>query len=73
MVKAIQEATTNWETSAMGVGAILTAVGAAITAMFDGNPDTHVNWSLLLPAVMAGIGLIRSRDANKTSRQSGAE
>lgn len=63
----------NWKTSLNGFGVILAAVGAAMIAAFDGNPETVVDWNVVVLAVLTGIGLIKARDWDKTSKQSGAK
>jgi hypothetical protein len=63
----------SWKTTAMGIGAILTAVGSAMTAAFDADPATVPDITVLVSAVMAGLGLIMARDNNVTSEQAGAK
>ena len=62
----------SWKTTVAGVGSILTAVGNALSAMFDGNDATNPDWALVAAAVMAGIGLISARDNKVTSEEAGA-
>lgn len=64
---------TNWMTSLAGIGAILGAVGVYLVALSDGDPTTVPNILVTWTAIVTGIGLIFTRDANKTSKQSGAE
>lgn len=61
----------SWETTIAGIGAILVAIGGAATAYFDGDPATVVDWEVTLAAIVAGIGLIRARDNNKSSEAVG--
>ena len=63
----------SWKTTLSGVGAIITALGAALNALTDGNPDTAVNLSTTITAIMVGIGLIMARDNNKSSEDVGAK
>jgi hypothetical protein len=53
----------NRNTTIAGIGAILVAVGAMLTAMFDGNANTVPDFPSSIAAVIAGIGLIFARDA----------
>ncbi len=63
----------NWKTTGAGVAAILVAVSAALTAFTDGDPATNIDFASLLAAVIAGVGLICARDADKTSEAIGAK
>lgn len=63
---------TSWKTTAGGVAAILAAVGGAITALTDGNPSTNPDWSTVIAAVTAGLGLLFARDHNVSSEEAGA-
>lgn len=65
--------TKSWKTSAAGIGAILVAIGSAITAMFDGDPSTVADWGAVVAAIIAGIGLIAARDNDKSSETVGAK
>lgn len=62
----------SWKTSLAGIAAILTAGGAALTAITDGNPSTEPDYAALIAAVMAGIGLLFARDNGVTSEEAGA-
>lgn len=59
-------------TTLTGIAAILTAGGAALTALSDGDPLTSPDWASLIAACIAGLGLIWARDNNVTSEQAGA-
>lgn len=63
----------SWKTSAAGIGAILVAVGSALTAMFDADPATIPDWGAVVAAVIAGIGLLAARDNNVSSEDAGAK
>lgn len=54
---------TNYKTTLAGIGAILVAVGCALKALFDNDPNTNIDLSQLLIAVTAGIGLVMAKDA----------
>lgn len=62
----------SWKTTVAGVAAILTAVGSALTAMFDNDPATVMDIGATVAAIMAGVGLILARDNDKSSEDVGA-
>lgn len=59
----------SWKTTVAGIGAILAALGPALSATFDGNPQTNADWSAVIAAIVAGVGLIFARDNNVTSEE----
>ena len=63
----------SWKTTVTGIAAILTAVGAALTAVFDADPATNIDIATTVSAVMAGLGLIFARDNGVTSEDVGAK
>ena len=63
----------SWKTTVSGIGAILAAVGGAMTALFDGNAATNPDWTAVIAAVVAGFGLIFARDNKVTSEDAGAK
>ena len=63
----------SWKTTLAGVAAILTAVGAALTAAFDSDPATNIDIAVLLASVLAGVGLIMARDNDKSSEAVGTK
>lgn len=50
-------------TTIAGIGAILVAVGAALSAYFDADPATTVDFATTVAAIIAGIGLIMAKDS----------
>lgn len=54
----------NRKTTLAGIGAILVAVGAAMKALFDGDPSTTFDLTSTVTAISAGIGLILAKDAS---------
>ena len=54
----------NKKTTLAGIGAILIAVGAALKALFDGDPATNLDITATVTAISAGIGLILAKDAS---------
>lgn len=63
----------SWRTTAAGIGAILIAVGGALSATFDNDPTTVADWSAVIAAAIAGFGLIFARDNKVSSEQAGVK
>jgi hypothetical protein len=55
----------DWKTTSAGIAAILVAVGAALKALADNDPNTVPDIGACIAAVMAGIGLILAKDSPK--------
>lgn len=64
---------TSWKTTAAGVSAVIAAVAGALNLMFDANPNTNPDWTALIAAVTAGIGLVMARDNDKSSEEVSAK
>lgn len=60
----------SWKTTLAGVCAIVAALAGAGADLAAGH---SVNLAALLPAIMAGVGLIAARDNGVTSEQAGAK
>lgn len=65
--------TKSWRTTLAGAGVFLTALGAALSAQFDGDPATIPMWGMVMTAAIMAIGLIVSRDSNVSSEAAGAK
>lgn len=63
----------SWKTTVAGIGGILAAVGGALALLFDGKPDTNPDWTAVIAAVTAGVGLILARDNDKSSEDVNAK
>ena len=55
----------NRNTTIAGIGAILVAVGGVLIAWFDGDATTTPDFATAIAAVVAGVVLIKARDAEK--------
>lgn len=62
----------SWRTSGAGIAAIVTALAGAASVLLDADPATVPDWTAIVAAVMAGLGLLFARDDKVTSEQSGA-
>ena len=60
----------SWRTSLAGIGGIVAAVGGAVKAQFDGDPNTVPDWNTVV-TLMLGIGLLFARDNKVSSEQAG--
>lgn len=58
----------NRNTTVAGVGAILVAVGAMLTALFDGDAATVPDYASAVAAIIAGVGLILAKDAKEPKK-----
>ena len=63
MKKTVLLAQINWKTTILGIGVIITAVGTALQAAFDGDASTVVNYSSLFAEIQIGLALILARDS----------
>ena len=64
--------TSSWKTTASGISAIVAAVAGAAKLMLDADPNTNPDWTALIAAVTAGVGLIAARDNDKSSEDVGS-
>ena len=55
----------NWKTTSAGIAAILVAIGTALKALTDNDPTTVPDIVACIAAIMAGVGLILAKDAQK--------
>ena len=61
----------SWKTTVAGVLAILISVlGVVSTIVTDGV--NAVEWGVVVPAILAGVGALFARDNDKTSEDVGA-
>lgn len=63
----------SWKTTAAGVAAILTAIAGVLTGLSGDAGVAGIDWTSTIAAILAGVGLIASRDNNKSSEQVGAK
>lgn len=62
----------SWKTTAAGISAIVASVAGALNLLFDGNTLTNPDWTSVIAAITAGIGLLTARDNDKSSTDVGA-
>lgn len=62
---------TSWRTSLFGTGGLIAVIASAASALFDGNPATNPDWTSVIAAASACIGLLFSRDHKVSSEQAG--
>ncbi len=63
----------SWKTTAMGICAVIAAIVGVVPLLMDGDPSTNPDWTAVIAAVVAGIGLISARDNDKTSEDAGVQ
>ena len=63
----------SWKTTASGVVAIIAALAGAAGLLLDGKPDTNPDYTSLIAAITAGVGLIMARDNDKSSEEVSAK
>jgi hypothetical protein len=60
----------SWKTTITGIITIITAACGAIMGVVNGTP---VDWTVVIAAVVSGVGLITARDNKVTSEDAGAK
>ena len=50
----------------LGIAAILGIISSVLNSLFDGDPNTGIDYVALIPALLTAIGLIFARDAKPT-------
>lgn len=63
----------SWRTTVAGIGAMLVAIGGAVSATFDNDPTTTADWAAVIAACIAGFGLIFARDNKVSSERAGVK
>jgi anti-sigma-K factor RskA len=63
----------SWKTSTAGIAAAIAAIAGALNLVFDGNAATNPDWTAVIAAVVAGVGLAFARDNTVTSEDVGAK
>ncbi len=62
----------SWKTTLAGIAALIAAIALAIAHQFDSDPATVADWSAVIAAITAGVGLLLARDNDKSSEDVGA-
>jgi hypothetical protein len=60
----------SYRTTLAGIAAICTAAASVLTGLAEG---TAIDWTAVIGAVIAGVGLMAARDNKVTSEQAGAK
>ena len=56
---------TNWKTTFCGIATGVVAILTALIAVFDADPATNPDWTMVTTAICAAIALIMARDPKK--------
>lgn len=63
--------TASWKTTTAGIAGLVALVATAVKAYTDNDPATNPDWSALIAAGTALVGLLFARDNSVTSEQAG--
>lgn len=63
----------SWKTTVLGIATVLNVGATAAIALLDSDPNTNVNYTLVIAQLTAGFGLIFARDNNVSSEAAGAK
>lgn len=63
----------NWQTTLAGLMPLVYIAMDALRTLTDHNPDTVVDWNMLIPAFFTGLLGVLARDSNKSSKATGVE
>ncbi len=63
----------SWRTTIFGAGGLLTTLAVIASALFDGDPDTVVNWAIIIPSISTSVALLFARDNAVSSEKAGAK
>ena len=72
MPEALKKA--SWKTTAAGIATFIGVLAAQLSALWDSGPGselTTADWGLVAGAAAVAIGLIFSRDSDKSSEDAG--
>ena len=60
----------SWKTTTAAIAAAVSAIGAAVNAELDNDPETVANWMEVATVVIFAFGLLFARDADKSTEES---
>lgn len=64
----------SWKTTLCGIlGIVAAGITMVAVPILDGNPNTVANWGAFSATVATGIGLLFSRDNDKSSEDVGVK
>ena len=63
----------SWKTSLAGILQFLAIAAAQISTLFDADPTTNPEWSLVVASFVTLVGLLRARDNDVSSEAAGAK
>ena len=73
MKRMMQTATfDSWKTTLAGLVAMLAIIFPQLGFMFDGDPETAINWNTIVAAISVFVTGLMARDNDVTSEQAGA-
>jgi len=60
------------QTQGLGWTAVIAIIAGVVNQLMDGDPTTIPDWNLVIPGILASIGVARSRAKNQTSEEAKA-
>lgn len=63
----LKAATVSWKTTALGALVLVETMAVQLQAVLDNNPETVANWNMVVIAATAFVGLLLSKDADKST------
>jgi hypothetical protein len=59
------------KTTVFGASGFLVIASNVVSMIFDGNPDTNPDWSVIIPLAISNIGLLFAKDFNASHTSDG--
>lgn len=67
MNEILKAATVSWKTTFLGALVLVEALAVELQSVFDNDPSTVANWNMVVIAATAFVGLLLSKDADKST------
>lgn len=67
----LRAALNSWKTTTVAVLLAVNGILTAVMAMLDADPATNPDWNLVVSLIVAAVGMLLARDADKSSQDAG--